>query len=58
MTYQLSLLGDPPKPGRPWRVPLYVWRWAGLTLPPSEDALRQWRLMHADTAPLGATEAA
>lgn len=51
MTYQLSLLGDPPRVDRPYRPPLFVWRFCGIPLPPDADAMRQWRMMHADTAP-------
>jgi hypothetical protein len=46
---QLSLLGDPPKPGYGWRPAIYTWSWCGIPLPLSEDAARQANLMHRET---------
>ena len=48
-TYQLSLLGDPPKKGREWQRPFYGWQFCGIPVPLSDDAARQVRLMRADT---------
>lgn len=46
--YQLSLFGDPPVAGYQWRPAIYVWCWAGLNLPATQDALRQYRMMGGD----------
>lgn len=45
VAYQLSLLGDAPKPCRAWRRPYYVWTIFGLAVPLSEAEERQCRML-------------
>ena len=45
MVAQLAMFGLPPKIIRERPHGLFVWAWAGIPIPPSEDALRQARLM-------------
>ncbi|ODT01561.1 MAG: hypothetical protein ABS52_16590 [Gemmatimonadetes bacterium SCN 70-22] len=50
-TYQLSLLGDPPQKGKPYRPTFWQFRWAGIPWPATDEEQRQMRLMQADTQP-------
>lgn len=48
--YQLSLLGDPPKPCFGWRRPFYVIHFFGGTkFPLMEDEIRQNAMLTPDT---------
>ena len=49
IAYVLDLFGAPPKPVRAWRRPIYAWVWAGVVIPPDADAMRQARMLRADT---------
>ena len=55
VAYQLSLLGEPPKPSHGWRPTFYVWTLSGVPIPPCDDALRQAALMRRDTLSNGPT---
>ncbi|HZW08022.1 MAG TPA: hypothetical protein VFF65_12940 [Phycisphaerales bacterium] len=52
VAHQLSLLGDPPKPGYAWRPVIYTVTFCGLPLPLTEDARRQARMLHRESRPL------
>lgn len=54
-TYQLSLLGDPPKRGKEWTPTLYVWDWCGLTMPLDDAATRQGEMLTRETRHLELT---
>lgn len=47
--YQLSLLGDPPKPGKVYVPTVYVLRFGGMAFPLNDDTKRQLRMLTADT---------
>ncbi len=45
VAYVLDLFGAEPKAVHAWRPTMYRWSF----FPPSEDAVRQWRLLRPDT---------
>ena len=49
VAYQLSLLGDAPKPGRAWSRPWFTWNFCGMRFPLDEKALHQYRLLTPDS---------
>lgn len=49
VAYQLSLLGDAPKPGKAWRRGFWQLTWAGLRFPVSDDAIRQAKMLTAES---------
>ena len=49
--YQLSLLGEPPKPCLAWRPAIYTWTFGGVPMPLSDDALRQAEMLHRESSP-------
>lgn len=46
VAYQLSLLGDEPKPMLAWAPTLCVESIFGCIVPPDEDAIRQFKMLH------------
>jgi hypothetical protein len=44
--YQLSLLGDAPKPMKAWSPALCLISIFGCPLPPDDDAVRQFKMQH------------
>lgn len=49
VAYQLSLLGDEPKPGRAWRRGFWQIWLGDLAFPVSDDAVRQAKLLTSET---------
>ena len=47
--YQLSLLGDAPKPCKSWERPWYRWSFCGIPVPLDDDARRQNEMLRADS---------
>lgn len=56
IAYQLSLLGDAPKPCHNWRRPYYTIRFfCGENFPLMDDEIRQNKMLRADSMTGGVT---
>ena len=49
IAYQLSLLGEEPKPCAAWRRPYFQWSFCGIPVPLSEEEERQCRMLRPDS---------
>jgi hypothetical protein len=49
VAHQLSLLGDPPKPGHAWEPAIYTWTFGGVPLPLNDAAVRQADILHRES---------
>jgi hypothetical protein len=45
----LDLFGAPEREVRAWRPVVYQWRFCGCPVPLDDAAVRQWRMLRADT---------
>jgi hypothetical protein len=49
VAYVLDLFDREPVAVRAWRPTVYQFSFCGVPVPPDADAVRQWRMMRADT---------